>query len=263
MQFHTRDWLDNKELRRCSPAARSVLADLMCLAHEGEPYGHLSDKIGPLSDEFMASRCVVSVAAFRKYLCELVRHERIVYDGTVYLIARMVRDESIRLSRAAGGIKSINSPNTFKPKVSEEGYPYTDPSLSNEGDHLSRVRTDARSESGNGSVFSSVSEKENKFVELEELEVAWERHRKNSGRETQQLVFQRIIGMNGKFNLDRFRERHGQYCEYWAAHGWQFCPLTFLGWVENGMPEPPPEPGKTKSSSDRVIEALNERFGDK
>ena len=83
---------------------------------------------------------------------------------------------------------------------------------------------------------------------LDELEAAWDRHRKHSGRETQQLVFQRVIGMNGKFDVEKFRMRHGGYCEYWAAHGWQFCPLTFLGWIENGMPEPPPE-AKPKGNS--------------
>ncbi len=77
MQLYTRDWLDSTELRRCSPMSRSVLTDLMCLAHEGIPYGYLTDKIGPLTDDYMASRCVVPLAIFRKAVSELVLAERL------------------------------------------------------------------------------------------------------------------------------------------------------------------------------------------
>lgn len=103
MQFHTRDWLDNKELRRCSVTARSILADLMCLAHEGEPYGYLCDKFGPLSDEFMAARCFVDLAEFRHAVIELVRFERVSEHDGKYFIKRMVEDFEVREKRAIGG----------------------------------------------------------------------------------------------------------------------------------------------------------------
>ena len=77
MRFFTRDWLDSKELRRCSPLARSVLVDLMALAHEGVPYGYLADKVGPLTVQYMASRCVVSSSHFLKAIAELVLHSRL------------------------------------------------------------------------------------------------------------------------------------------------------------------------------------------
>lgn len=105
-QFHTRDWLDNKELRRCSPAARAILTDLMCLAHEGAAYGFLEDNIGYLTVRFMASRCCVTLAVFRKAWAELIQAERIhesdIDPGRFY-IKRMVEDERVRLLRAAGG----------------------------------------------------------------------------------------------------------------------------------------------------------------
>lgn len=118
MQFYTRDWLDNKELRRCSPAARSVLADLMCLAHEGYPYGYLADKVGGLTEVYLASRCVVSVDEFRAAIAELrASGERISVkeDGTIY-IPRMVEDAALRAKRAEGGKKGGN-PNLVKGKV--------------------------------------------------------------------------------------------------------------------------------------------------
>jgi hypothetical protein len=150
MQFHTRDWLDNKELRRCSPVARAVLADLMCLAHEGKPYGYLSDDIGTLAEQFMAARCVVTVKVFRAALVELLSYKRIEMNelGCMF-IPRMVRDEEIRLKRAAGGEKSIGHPNTHPP-IAKEGYPSTNPSLAEKGDHSSCVSAHGRSDSDSG-----------------------------------------------------------------------------------------------------------------
>lgn len=122
MKLYTRDWLDNKELRRCSPNARAVLIDLMALAHEGAVYGHLSDKIGPLSTQFMAARCVLSISKLRHAMKELLDCGRIASteDGNLF-IPRMVEDEKIRLSRASGGHLGGN-PNLTK-KVNLEGYP--------------------------------------------------------------------------------------------------------------------------------------------
>jgi hypothetical protein len=109
LQLFTRDWLDNKELRRCSPVSRAVLTDLMCLAHEGEPYGVLADKVGPLTESYMVSRCVVTKAAFRSALKELEAAHRLSKreDGAL-TVPRMVRDEEVRLKRAAGGVLGGN-----------------------------------------------------------------------------------------------------------------------------------------------------------
>lgn len=120
MKFYTRDWLDNKELRRCSPACRSVLVDLMCLAQEGIPYGHLSDKIGPLTTGYMASRCVMTPGAFVKATAELLDHGRIAItkSGVTY-IPRMVEDEDIRARRSQDGGKGGN-PKLVKGEVNHK-----------------------------------------------------------------------------------------------------------------------------------------------
>lgn len=108
-QMYSRDWLDNKELRRCSPAARAVLADLMCLAHEGEIYGFLTDKVGALPIKYLASRCTITAGQFLKCLAELKANRRIEEDeNSVLFIRRMVEDEALRLRRAAGGSKGGN-----------------------------------------------------------------------------------------------------------------------------------------------------------
>ncbi len=80
-----------------------------------------------------------------------------------------------------------------------------------------------------------------------EFDEGWNRHLKNIQRETKQLVYQAILSMDGRFDLTRYRSRHPPWCDYWDRHGWQYCSLTFLGWIENGMPLPPPEP-KARSS---------------
>lgn len=108
-KFYGRRWLDNKELRRCSPASRAVLVDLMALAHEGEPYGYLADKVGPLTEQYMASRCVLSPAKFRHALDELKNHDRIKQDDAGRLfIEQMVSEEEVREKRAAGGSRGGN-----------------------------------------------------------------------------------------------------------------------------------------------------------
>jgi hypothetical protein len=113
LKLYTRDWLDNKELRRCSPAARAVLLDLMCLAHEGAAYGFLEDKIDNLSEEFMASRCMMPIRQFKACFAELINAERVhesEIDPGRFYIRRMVEDERIRIARAAGGSLSAGNP---------------------------------------------------------------------------------------------------------------------------------------------------------
>ena len=41
MKFYGADWRANAQLRLCSLAARGLWIEMLCLAHEAEPYGHL------------------------------------------------------------------------------------------------------------------------------------------------------------------------------------------------------------------------------
>ena len=142
MKLHTRDWLDNKELRRCSPGARAILADLMCLAHEGYPYGYLTDKLGPLTEEYLASRCVVSVDKLREGITQLKAALRVHENesGALY-IKRMVEDEEIRLKRAAGGSLGGN------PKLTRKDNLNGNLQIHSEDNRSSRERTRADSDS--------------------------------------------------------------------------------------------------------------------
>ena len=228
MQFNTRDWLDNKELRRCSAEARAVLADLMCMAHEGTPYGFLCDDIGPLSDAYMASRCVLPVARFRKCLLELARNERITQKSGSFFIQRMVTDEETRQKRAAGGVlggnpslgKKVNLMDNLD--VKHQGYP------------PSRVRTDTRSDSS--SISGSVVD-----FDLDFFEGIWKRWKRQRRDQPMQVVIQSVSGRDS-FNWSEFKANAPPYiawCEAMKPEPWKYASLTLWEWIEGGMILPP------------------------
>lgn len=41
MKFYTSDWRADPRLKMCSPAARGMWIEMICLMHEASPYGHL------------------------------------------------------------------------------------------------------------------------------------------------------------------------------------------------------------------------------
>ncbi len=120
LTLEPRDWLDNKELRRCSPLARAVLIDMMCIASEGIPYGHVADKSGPVPIDMLSARFCLSSKRFIEAVAELEKHKRLMRSketSSIY-VPRMVRDEEIRRRRAEGGINSLSHPKVHKPKPS-------------------------------------------------------------------------------------------------------------------------------------------------
>lgn len=151
LQLYTRDWLDDLNLRSVSCHSRGVLVDLMCIAHEGKPYGFLSKTVQKLSvseskndselncfesgsnqkmsEKMIASRCNMSVNKLRRAILDLEQHGRIAKNEQgVLFVPRMVKDECTRLKRSAGGHASIGHPSTHPPKR-KEGYPSTHPSV--------------------------------------------------------------------------------------------------------------------------------------
>lgn len=239
MQLFTRDWLDNKELRRCLPESRSVLIDLMCLASEGNPFGFLADDIGPLKDEYMASRCAMTVSKFRRCLSELIQYERVTKTKDTLMIPRMVRDEEIKLARINAG-KTGGNPNLVVNQTDNR-------KVNHDANHLPDTRAHTRSDSDSEVLKALLPEQQRDRTEVpvssistEEFEIAWERHRKHRRDQTKYLSIQQVLSMNGKFSVDRFRERHPEYCQYWnRENSWKFCPLSFLDWIEADMPWSP------------------------
>jgi hypothetical protein len=103
-QFYPADWRKDVELRSCSVAARGLWIDLMCIAHECEPYGHLTVNGRAMNAAQMAGQVGLVPAACKRLLDELIANgvARQTADGTVYS-KRMIDDERVRNARAEGG----------------------------------------------------------------------------------------------------------------------------------------------------------------
>ena len=108
-QFYPRDWLNHPGLKLCSLAARGLLMDLMCLMHDGEPYGHLQMHGQVLGVEEIAALLGRKPREVRRLLDEILS-KKLLETGpeNVLFSPRMVRDEHIRNVRAAAGKKGGN-----------------------------------------------------------------------------------------------------------------------------------------------------------
>jgi hypothetical protein len=107
-QFYPGDWRNDPGLRLCSLAARGLWADMLCLMHEADPYGHLTHLGQPLSVAKLARLVGESEQKTRKLLQELRENEVFSDEEGVIFSRRMVRDEDVRNARAAGGILGAN-----------------------------------------------------------------------------------------------------------------------------------------------------------
>lgn len=108
-QFYPGDWLRDTALRSCSIGARGLWIDMLCLMHEGEPYGHLKVSNKIIKVDVLARMVGESLSRVRSWLTEL--EEAGVYsvdDEDCIYSRRMVRDEALRDSRAAGGKEGGN-----------------------------------------------------------------------------------------------------------------------------------------------------------
>lgn len=119
-QFYPDDWTGNANLRRCSPAARGVWVDVLCLMHDQEEYGVLRWPLKEIAQAAGASMAHVRELVEKRVLkgidkgeCEafvyVPRSGRrdgepvtliAVQAGPIWYSTRMVRDEYVRTIRA-------------------------------------------------------------------------------------------------------------------------------------------------------------------
>lgn len=104
-QFYPGDWQRDLALRSCSLAARGLWFEMMCLMHDGQPYGHLKVGSRPLDDP---STLAALVGTPEELVASLLRELEAakVFSRTrkgVVFSRRMVRDEAIRTKRATAG----------------------------------------------------------------------------------------------------------------------------------------------------------------
>jgi hypothetical protein len=103
-QFYPGDWLRATDLRSCSVGARGLWMDMICLMHEGTPYGHLKVGEKVILPPNLARIVGASLSEVEGWLEELKDAGVFSSDPTGCIYSRrMIKDESIRESRASGG----------------------------------------------------------------------------------------------------------------------------------------------------------------
>jgi len=107
-QFYPGDWMRDTALQSCSIAARGLWIELLCIAHDCEPYGWLAVGGVPLTDAQLARMTGVHPRQFATLKAELLASKAAsigdlegVWD--VMFSRRMLRDEKLRSTRAASG----------------------------------------------------------------------------------------------------------------------------------------------------------------
>jgi hypothetical protein len=103
-QFYPGDWRTDPGLRLCSVGARGLWIEIMCLMHEGEPYGHLTVQGRHIGIDMLARLVGESASSVKRWYAELEINDVFskTAEGMVFS-RRMVRDEDIRNARALGG----------------------------------------------------------------------------------------------------------------------------------------------------------------
>lgn len=244
-QLWTRDWLDNKELRRCSGSTRAQLLDLMCLANEGKPYGFLADSVGPLTEKYMAMRCHISPRQFKRGIEELLAAGRIKQEGNLICVPRMVRDEEIRMARASGGIKGGNPALMVDPKVN----------LTSEVKVRAISRARMRTDSDSDSSSKSVSEKkEENADEVCALLIA--RHPKTGDATAAEHAFVDVLGQPHA-DMARIAAAHALWCSHWTEERTapKFIP-KLSNWLRDGAWRQRPPETETMDYATRVAKGL-------
>lgn len=127
LQFDTAAWLTNMELRDCSPHDRGILIDLMCLAHRGDPYGHIAKGGSAKQPHSIADYLRIDRKEFSECVKRLMDSGRIgiaEQSGAIY-IPRMVRDGSIAAASKEGGMRGGNPALITRKEKAERSAPIT------------------------------------------------------------------------------------------------------------------------------------------
>ena len=103
-QFYPADWRKDVELQSCSMAAQGLWINVLCIAHECEPYGHLTINGRPMTSAQLGRQVGLSPKECDVLLAELFDAGAIrrTPEGG-YFSQRMVKDETLRSVRALGG----------------------------------------------------------------------------------------------------------------------------------------------------------------
>ena len=103
-QFYPADWRKDAALQSCSIAAQGLWVNMLCIAHECEPYGHLT-----INGKAMSAAQIGRLVGLGGKDSELLLREladagvSATSEAGIIYSRRMVRDEATREKRAKGG----------------------------------------------------------------------------------------------------------------------------------------------------------------
>ncbi len=108
--------MSNTALRSCSVIARGMWIDMLCLMHDGSPYGYLRTGRKDILPPILRGILGLTLEDTLKGLQELEDANVFSRDenGVIYC-PRMIRDEDIRVKRASGGAYSLLNPKVQRP----------------------------------------------------------------------------------------------------------------------------------------------------
>jgi hypothetical protein len=119
-QFYPADWRKDPGVRVCSLAARGLWIEIICIAHEAEPYGHLVVNGQPMTADQLARTVGESAVAVASCLSELEAAGVFSRDEAGAIVCRrMVKDEAFREVRARCG-KMGGNPHLIHPDGGSE-----------------------------------------------------------------------------------------------------------------------------------------------
>jgi len=113
-KFYPTDWKGDDALRLCSPAARGLWIEILCICHQATPYGHLLIDANAPTDDELSVLTGIRFDEIPKLLGELEKKKIFSRTGKgVIYSRRMVRDAK-RLSQNAKNGKNGGNPNLCK-----------------------------------------------------------------------------------------------------------------------------------------------------
>ena len=108
LKFYPADWLSDEALRGCSPAARGLWADMICLMAKSKRHGYLMAGDSPMGAEHIARIFGESLETTSGLLVELAQAGVYSVEKDCIFSRRMVKDERGRKSNRDRVLKFRN-----------------------------------------------------------------------------------------------------------------------------------------------------------
>ena len=109
LKFYPGDWLSDEALRGCSPAARGLWVDLICLMAKSKRHGFLLSGDKPMTPEHIARIFGETLEATSSLLIELAQAGVYSIEKDCIFSRRMVKDENNRKSNRIRVLRHRNA----------------------------------------------------------------------------------------------------------------------------------------------------------